>query len=136
VQVDGFASREGEWMRVGLSLQNAGVGPALLRRVALYHHDVLVPDSAALRAALPPGDLSQVLVTGRVLAAGDRVRPFELRYPAPPEADAVAIMQALGEAWRVEVCYCSSLQECWLANASDAVPGAVDHCEAGDASAL
>ncbi|RFF30704.1 hypothetical protein [Wenzhouxiangella sediminis] len=130
LQVDGFASLENGTLAIGLSVQNAGVGPALVERVTIRHDDSPVEDLDALRALMPPGaDLSRTSLTGRVVAAGASVRPFELRYPAEESDDAIDVLNRLLSRWSAEVCYCSTLGQCWVASDDPGAPTMVDSCE-------
>ncbi|GAB4171831.1 MAG: hypothetical protein Kow0020_06700 [Wenzhouxiangellaceae bacterium] len=136
LQVDGFASREDDGFLVGLQVHNAGVGPALVQRLTLRHRGALVPDVDALLKHMPPGaDLSLQTLEGRVIAAGDQVRPFELRYRALPGMNPVEFMQWLGENWMAEVCYCSVLEQCWVSGQDRGVPVPVNDC-GGERTAL
>lgn len=115
MQVDGFATREGGGMTLGLRVQNAGVGPARIERITIRHGGELVPDLAAMLRRMPEdGDLSLQTLEGRIVAAGDAVRPLELRYDESLAGDAVEVMAGLSARWTVEVCYCSVLDQCWV----------------------
>ncbi|NBD94869.1 MAG: hypothetical protein GVY11_00110 [Gammaproteobacteria bacterium] len=129
LQVDGFASLEDETLTIGMNVQNAGVGPALVRRVAISHDGTAVEDLEALQALMPPDpDVSRATLTGRVLAAGASVRPFELRYPAEASDDAIEVLNSLLSKWSAEVCYCSTLNQCWIADDEPGSPKLVDSC--------
>ncbi len=129
LQVDGFASLEDGTLAIGLNVQNAGVGPALVERVTIRHDDDPVEDLDALRTLMPPdADLSRTTLTGRVLAAGASVRPFELRYPAEETDDAIEVLNRLLSRWSAEVCYCSTLGQCWVAGDEPGSPTMVNGC--------
>jgi hypothetical protein len=136
LQVDGFASRVGGGMSIGLRVQNAGVGPARVERVAIRSHDEPVADLESMLALMPPdGDLSVQTVEGRIIAAGDVVQPFTLHYDEALAEDAVAMMGALSAQWSVEVCYCSVLDQCWISGQDRAAPAEVADCS-GDRTDL
>jgi hypothetical protein len=129
LQVDGFASRAESGLSLGLSVQNAGVGPARVERLTIRHHGELVPDLDGLVSRMPAdGDLSLQTLEGRIIAAGDTVRPFVLRYDEPSAEDAVDVMSRLSAQWLVEVCYCSVLGQCWTSGQESAAPTAVADC--------
>jgi hypothetical protein len=129
LQVDGFATRSGEELLIGVRIHNAGVGPALVHHLTLREGGELLPSLAAIAARLPDGaeQRSVQRLAGRILAAGDSAEPFVFAVPADRTVDAVAVMKDLGS-WEVAVCYCSSLGDCWTANADGAMPAPVAGC--------
>jgi hypothetical protein len=132
LQLDGFVTRDGEHLLLGMRIQNAGVGPALVQGMTLHHDGMPLADLAAVAAAMPAGaeERAVQLVSGRILAAGDRVEPFVFELTGNQGADAIELMTALGERWEATVCYCSSLGDCWQAGLAGAMPMAVEHCPA------
>lgn len=100
--MDGFATLDGETLAIGLNVENAGVGPTRVERMTL---------------------------TGRVLTAGAAVRPFELRYPADETDDAIEVLDSLLAGWSAEVCYCSTLGQCWLSGNEGGSPFEVGSCD-------
>jgi hypothetical protein len=129
LQVDGFASRAGDGLSLGLRVQNAGVGPARVERITIRHRDELVPDLDSMLALMPEdGDLSLQTLEGRIIAAGDTVQPFTLHYAEDLAGDAVAVMAGLSARWAVEVCYCSVLDQCWASGQNRAAPVPVRDC--------
>lgn len=130
LQLDGFVSQEADSIVVGLSVHNAGVGPALIERVTVRHLDEVVPDRERLQALMPPGgDLSFQTHTGRVMAAGETSRPFELRYRQYDDLDTGSLLRVIEQEWAAQVCYCSTLGQCWVSGASSAPPEEVPNCE-------
>jgi hypothetical protein len=110
-------------------VENAGVGPALVERVTIRHEGAVVDDLDDLLARMPPdADLSRMSLTGRVLAAGASVRPFELRYPAEETDDALEVLNKLLADWSAQVCYCSTLGQCWVAGDERGSPSMVESC--------
>jgi len=129
LQVDGFASRVEDGLSLGLSIQNAGVGPARVERIAIEHRGEQVPDLASMLALMPPdGDLSLQILDGRIIASGGTVQPFSLHYEQALAEDAVDVMGRLSAEWSVEVCYCSVLDQCWVSGQDRAAPSEVAHC--------
>ena len=89
-----------------------------------------VPDLDAMLALMPAdGDLSLQTLEGRIIAAGDIVQPFSLHYADAIAEDAVDVMGRLSAQWSVEVCYCSVLDQCWVAGQDRAAPAEVDDCD-------
>lgn len=130
LQVDGFVSREDDLTLIGLAVQNAGVGPALVERVTIRHQGEPVPDLETLRSLMSPGaDLSFQTLSGRIVAAGATVMPFELRVADAEETDVGETMARLQRDWTAEVCYCSTLGQCWAADVSSDPPREVRSCD-------
>jgi hypothetical protein len=138
VQLDGFVSREGSMISIGLNIANAGVGPALIRRISVFHEGELVRDFDELAATMPAdADASRQTVAGRILGAGDKIEAFSFRYPLGPDsADAVELERAMSDAWELEVCYCSSLGQCWISRADGSTPMDAETCDQRAASRL
>ena len=136
LQIDGFVNSDVRQTHVGLRIQNAGVGPARLDALTLRYQGALIADIEAL-SALFPGyvNRSVTVTTGRLLAAGDTVEVFSFGLPRADGADAaeaadgattdaVQMITDLATLYDIEVCYCSVLDECWIARSSgsDATP--------------
>ncbi|MHA7815516.1 MAG: hypothetical protein ACX93N_03510 [Pseudohaliea sp.] len=132
LQVDGFVNREADALLIGVKVQNAGVGPALVQGMTLRHNGRPLADLDAVAAAMP-GSVEQRSVqtlSGRILAAGDSVAPFVFAIPAADGLDAVELLEELAAQWEIGVCYCSSLGDCWETNVDASVPRRVDQCPA------
>lgn len=137
LQLDGFVSVSGGQMSMGLNIQNAGVGPALIKTIQLRHRGVLVRDLDELAALFPDGaGRSSSTLSGRILAAGDVVRPFEFRFPVEGNPDAVAVMAEVADDWVVDVCYCSAMDQCWISRTTTSAPRSVRACPVEDLSDL
>lgn len=138
VQLDGFVSRDESTISAGLNLSNAGVGPALIRRISVFHEGELLSGFDEVASRMPAdADPSRQSVTGRILGAGDRIEAFSFRYPLGDDpADAVELERAMSQSWRVEVCYCSSLGQCWIARADGSIPLEAEACEQTPGSRL
>jgi hypothetical protein len=144
LQVQGFVDTEGGGLALGLNIENAGVGPALIERITVRHRGEVVEDLDDLEARVTQGfDLSFETVTGRILAAGDSVQPFVFRFESVeafmPDGEPISTRQAAGlitSAWTAEVCYCSSLGQCWTADTTTNPPAEAAHCDLEPASAL
>ncbi|MUV13981.1 hypothetical protein [Noviluteimonas gilva] len=95
---------------------NKGNGPAIVRSVR-----VLVDGKPATnwnqvyrQLGLPAdADLPYSTVNGAVLAPGD-----DFMYHRPLDKAQFAVLRDLGQKrWSLQACYCSALDECWIAQA-------------------
>ena len=132
LQVDGFVNREGEALLIGVKVQNAGVGPALVQGMTLRHDGRPLADLDAVAAAMPGGveQRSMQTLSGRILAAGDSAAPFVFALPTAAGMDAVEVLEALAAQWEIGVCYCSSLGDCWETDVDASMPRQVNQCPA------
>ncbi|WP_306015039.1 hypothetical protein [Oceanicaulis sp. MMSF_3324] len=140
LQVDGFSTQRDDDIVQGLNIQNAGVGPARIDSIAVFYQGALVTDLEAL-SDLFPGHTgrSATSVSGRIIGAGDTVEVFSFQLLRADGDDAVEMMYDLASNYTVDVCYCSVLDECWIAHTSGAAtpkPESVDACPAEGVSNL
>jgi len=137
LQVEGYVSNDGQDLGIGVSVQNAGVGPARIERFTMRHLGEVVPDLNAMIKRLPPGSEQRgvQLIKGRIVAPGDSLNPFEFRYSELTDLDAVEVMGALADQWSIEVCYCSVLDQCWVSGSDGIPPQEVSGC-AGPGTSL
>ncbi len=128
---------------IALSLKNAGVGPAMIYGVSLSQDGkpigslqefaVLAPEILTMRNVT----VSQSTVAGRILAAGDEISfaaaSWTFEEPLAPETAALFNTSfAKLNSVRIEACYCSATQSCWLAASDDRKPPTeIESCEAG-----
>ncbi|MEZ5498833.1 MAG: hypothetical protein R3E77_05295 [Steroidobacteraceae bacterium] len=112
-----------------LELANAGVGPAKLRamRVKLDGHVVRNWGEALALAGVPDVPFDQLVVSRRVLRAGEAATLVKVSGDAPVKA---MLRLANAPATTLEYCYCSIYDECWLATVAraPAEPAAVAEC--------
>jgi hypothetical protein len=107
---------------IRLSLDNKGVGPAIIRHVRVTVDGQPVPNwYEALQKMLGPGghSFSESTMTGHVLSAGesmnilvphnDDATPLTFDKSNPLWAEMNKDRERVG----VEICYCSTLGECW-----------------------
>jgi hypothetical protein len=136
LQMDGFVSREGEALTLGLRVSNAGVGPALVKGMTVRYDGETLHSMDDISRALPEGASQRGYhtVNGRILAAGASIEPFTFALPASETLDAVTLSTALSEHWTAEICYCSSLDDCWTSSTESSTPQAVEHCPVAGSS--
>ncbi len=130
MQINGF-TETGDGIAVGVRARNAGVGPALVERVHVTYDGVPVATRQELAAHWPgPFMMSYDTLAGRVVAPGESFDFLRLQYPetgAP--ADLAEIVAAESLKWKVEACYCSTLNECWISNTDVGRPQETDSCD-------
>lgn len=102
---------------LGVNLKNAGVGPAQVRAMRVRFRGQAVESwRDGVDMFLPDDDVQfgTNFIVNRVLTPGEEVTMFETTsaklYPIYAEALAAT------DATRVEYCYCSIFDECWLAD--------------------
>lgn len=107
---------------VSFALDNKGVGPAIIRHVLVTVDGRPVQNwHEALQAMLGPGEhkFLESDMSNQVLSAGESMNVL---VPYNPDGSLVAVEQSnplsvqMDEARRhvgVEICYCSTLGECW-----------------------
>jgi hypothetical protein len=113
-------------------LANKGVGPAIIRHVIVKVDDQPVRNwRKALEKMLGPGEHlgSESDMSGRVFAAGESMTVFT---PRDPENNPLNFDKS-NPLWvkmnkdrlrvTVEICYCSTLDECWTLRAGGSTPG-------------
>ena len=94
-----------------LSMENKGVGPAMVRGIEIYVDGRPQRDWQAVFTALGLPELANTpysTLNGVVLAAGDRVQQLSFK-----DADAFVRFYAQYPRIQINLCYCSALQECW-----------------------
>lgn len=140
VQTEGYVDRRSGQMAIGLKLRNAGVGPARIERITVRNAGEVVEGIDALVERMPPGAERAIQYsTGRIMAVGEELLPFELRYSeasALTQVDAVDLMESLSQEWSIEVCYCSVLDQCWLGGDREPGQREVERCDDVAASAF
>jgi hypothetical protein len=94
-----------------VSLENKGVGPAMIRGIEIYVDGKPQRDWRAVFTALGLPDLANTpysTINGVVLAAGERVQQLSFK-----DTDAFVRFYAQYPRIQMNLCYCSALQECW-----------------------
>lgn len=117
---------------ITLTLQNAGVGPARVKSVQIFHNEVAHPDAAALITSCcdPPKGIALNTITSdpaRVLVASEEVK--FLRFDEAT-ADPKVWANLNRERFRLRVlaCYCSVLGDCWKMDSTKADPDPIAAC--------
>ena len=137
LQAETFSFLGDDGLTAGLRARNAGVGPAMVRQVAIIRDDGLVAESQAhFNSHFPePTGFGNQLLTGRILAAGDSSSVLTLiwvRRDLTPETRA-EIAEELNR-WSLTTCYCSVLGDCWMTVSRDfSEPEPVRRCEIPEA---
>jgi hypothetical protein len=116
---------------IHFTLANKGVGPAIIRHVIVKVDDQPVRNwKAALEKILGPGEHlgSESDMSGHVFAAGESMDVFT---PRDPENNPLKFDKS-NPLWvkmnkdrfhvTVEICYCSTLDECWILRAGGVTP--------------
>lgn len=102
---------------------NKGVGPAIVRHViATVDGQPVRTWHDALVKILGPGKytFSQSTISGHVLAAGESINAFIRKeaHGTPPSSEESGSIRARLDEGRgrvaMEICYCSTLGECWI----------------------
>jgi hypothetical protein len=100
---------------VTFEVQNRGVGPADIRRVRVWVDGTRVPDWVSAISALLKKKSFRLPnineVEHQVMSPGLQISPVKMAGP-----DAIEILKQrrrLG----IEICYCSTLEECWILSA-------------------
>ena len=116
---------------IHFTLANKGVGPAIIRHVIVKVDGQPVRNwKEALGRILGPGEhlFSESDMSGHVFAAGESMTPLT---PRDPENNPLNFDKS-NPLWvkmnkdrlrvSVEICYCSTLEECWTLRASGLTP--------------
>jgi len=130
---------------IHFTLANKGVGPAIIRHVIVKVDGQPVRNwKEALGRILGPGEhlFSESDMSGHVFAAGESMTPLT---PRDPENNPLNFDKS-NPLWvkmnkdrlrvSVEICYCSTLDECWTLRASGLTPSTTTetrHCPTSSA---
>jgi len=130
---------------IHFTLANKGVGPAIIRHVIVRVDGQPVRNwKEALGRILGPGEhlFSESDMSGHVFAAGESMTPLT---PRDPENNPLNFDKS-NPLWvkmnkdrlrvSVEICYCSTLDECWTLRASGLTPSTTTetrHCPTSSA---
>ena len=131
VQLTMSDTSDGESASFALSLDNVGVGPALMKGAVVTHNGLVMPDWQSVTDEIMPDgatlgvDYGKSSVSRRVLAPGESMVAFQTR-----NRDLALGMQAAAYSGAIAVtyCYCSIFDECWI---KSSVPSANDQANQG-----
>jgi hypothetical protein len=136
LQIDGYFRQRDGRQQVGVSVTNAGVGPALIDDVVLIRDEAPSDEFERVMALMPQGtNLNWSSMVGRVLAAGDTATMMEYSWPLEAMPDeAFDAFLAEWSHWDMTACYCSVFGRCWVADTQGVGlrPQAVDACPRPD----
>lgn len=125
------ASDDGAKRVLAFSLTNAGSGPARIRDFSLEldHHKVASGGELLRRCCgLEKVPLLTSTVVGRVLRPGDSATYLQLPYSDAIADGWKALDQARFDRLVMTVCYCSTLDDCFVARSDRDDPQAVAAC--------
>ncbi|MDX1626285.1 MAG: hypothetical protein R3323_07210 [Wenzhouxiangellaceae bacterium] len=135
LEVDRIFQTEEGVLTLGVRVQNAGVGPALVRRVTVFDGEDFIETPEQLAQRLPAYETyTYAGILGRVIAAGDTWTAFQIGYGPDSGIEPEQLIEQVGAAWRIEVCYCSTLGDCWVTDEGSTSPRAIESCEGPAAS--
>lgn len=131
IQIDRFETDEGASVSVGFDVQNAGVGPAFMKTAVLRDSGEELQGYEHLAGVVPMGmrmDTEQL--TGRTLAPGVELTALRMRWSADPmEGAPKDRIYVATDKLTLEICYCSTLDKCWVAKSGDrSQPKPVEVC--------
>ncbi len=116
IQIDPFNGHtNGSGLELGWMVENAGVGPAFIKSARLLSNSQPITGYEEISGSLPVGvNIEFKQLTGRVLAPGVGKEALKLSWHqiAIPREVIDNAYAATGD-WRMEVCYCSTLDRCW-----------------------
>ena len=125
----GNANDKGE-PEITLNVENAGVGPAKLISLEIFHGDKRIRTPRDLVQALDPAttrpQLSLGLTMPVVVRAGDSQLLMGLKRQGQ-ETFWDKLNTARFEL-RFRACYCSVFDECWVSDLATVSPQHIDHC--------
>jgi hypothetical protein len=125
---------------ITMTIDNDGLGPAVIRSASLEvdGREMASWEAAAKSLGKIPGIKGiggsfTSLGPGSVIREGASHQLFHLQFTTTPRADRAAALTQLrdsfGERAAVTVCYCSTLENCWLLSTGrDQQPVEVGHC--------
>lgn len=115
---------------ISMSIENAGVGPAKIVSVEMFHEDRPLRTSSDLIKELNPTERQPMWFSGITLPMVMRPGTDALILGLKREG-AEAVWDKLNrERWRVRfrACYCSVFDECWVTDLKTVSPEPVDQC--------
>jgi len=134
LQADGFVSTKEDIVSIGVSLENSGVGPALLGSVIASVNGEEISTLESFRPTLPSGfQISWAGVAGRAIAPGNKIDAIRLEWDRA-EITQQQLNTAVTE-WSqldLEFCYCSVFERCWVTKMGVSKTNPVKACRLTD----
>ncbi|MBB36494.1 MAG: hypothetical protein CME88_18210 [Hirschia sp.] len=135
--IEGYSNGGG--LTVGFSVENAGVGPAFIGHAKLYKGATPLLGYEEITRIVPSDvDIQFEQLTGRVLAPGVSRNALKLHWRefAIPQEKIDGVYTSTSD-WSMEVCYCSTLDRCWISRSGQRVhPHRVETCDQPDETGL
>lgn len=118
------------------TVNNNGVGPARVESVKVSLDDKPMRDWAQMLVALGADSTVSSMATSSI--GGEVIPPSTNRETtvAPirlNERTVAKLFKAAEHRFRMDICYCSVYEDCWIAHWQQSRVDAVDRCPAGDA---
>lgn len=113
-----------------ITVENKGIGPAIVKRVEMKLDGSQVHGNAALFKKLLGRnnfDFINSTVEGRVILPGEKVEMVHVYDSAAAHAiDSLLLWDNSKHTFELEICYCSVYDDCWKTNGTKAI---VSQCE-------
>ncbi len=140
IQIDPIESyTNGDGVKLGFVVENAGVGPAFIGSARLLANDAPLNGYEEISSLVPSGvDIDFQQLTGRVVSPGDSREAMTLHWRDMliPTAKLDRIY-ASTDGWKLEVCYCSTLDRCWISTSGSRThPARIEACPANNDTGL
>jgi hypothetical protein len=121
--------------KIGIVVDNDGLGPALIRNVVLSvdqrpQRDVI----SAVRQIIGDSEVEfnmDAFTRGLVIRAGNSLKLFHVRG-----ATSANQLRAAQSRMNLQICYCSILGRCWTNSLAEVIPQSVSECAENDANGL
>ena len=134
IQIDPISAyTNGNGVKVGFDVENAGVGPAFIKSAQIRANGERLAGFEEVTRRVPHGvDIQAEQLTGRVLAPGVSQEALTLSWrEIVMTTEKLNDIYAATDGWEMEVCYCSTLHRCWISRSGQRTePGKVDVCPA------
>jgi len=127
-------------LAISMAVQNAGVGPAIVKRFDIYYRDrrytnifKLLADCCGYQiktvdpTVVPPGTPLTFPVTNTIIRPGESTTFFQMGLSRANKDSWVLLDKARFEL-KFDACYCSVIGECWRSNLRDIEPEPARSC--------
>jgi hypothetical protein len=100
-------------------IENKGIGPAIVKHVAIKVDDVVMKDNNELFETMigktDTLSISTTAVKNRVIAPGEKIRAFHVIGDDLVKRFAISFQK---KKFEYIICYCSVYNDCWISNAN------------------